>query len=369
MKSVTIPLKLEFNRPFVELEFRREDGGLRKAWAWIDTGGGSFLLTEALSRDLGLELEDKIVEDDGQQLAKTSPPEPYISDQILDLSEARIFTLLGETRIQQGFPAEAFIPAHVLMRYHVVFDYPAHSLTLALANSLQPRGVAIPASIQPETGFPRVELEIAGRSYGFLLDTGAAYTMISEALLEGIETAQGAVGYANMSGSPYEVEAKLARLDVQFGGFSLRRIGVVSRKIGVFERWMSPMMTAPIVGALAGNVLKAFRLEIDYANQTVYLEQSGHLDTNDLDSVGLTLRPENYGRYTVIGVSNRSATQTREQIHPGDGLLKVDDREVGGSSFAEAVDNLRGRPGTLTRLALARGGQELTVCVPVVQIL
>jgi hypothetical protein len=35
---------------------------------------------------------------------------------------------------------------------------------------------------------------------------------------------------------------------------------------------MSRMMTAPIVGSLAGNVLKHFRLELDYPNQTLYLE-------------------------------------------------------------------------------------------------
>jgi len=34
---------------------------------------------------------------------------------------------------------------------------------------------------------------------------------------------------------------------------------------------MSGMMSAPIVGSLAGNVLERFRVELDYPNQTLYL--------------------------------------------------------------------------------------------------
>ena len=34
---------------------------------------------------------------------------------------------------------------------------------------------------------------------------------------------------------------------------------------------MSKMTAAPIVGALASNVLKRYRVELDYANQTLYV--------------------------------------------------------------------------------------------------
>jgi hypothetical protein len=56
-----------------------------------------------------------------------------------------------------------------------------------------------------------------------------------------------------------------------WGEHPLRDFGVVSQKAGVFEEWMSSMMTAPIVGALAGNVVKQFRVELDYPNQKLYL--------------------------------------------------------------------------------------------------
>lgn len=61
----------------------------------------------------------------------------------------------------------------------------------------------------------------------------------------------------------------------RWGGHPLADLGVVSQREGTFERYMSPMMTAPIVGSLAGNVLKRFRVELDYANETLYLRGAG----------------------------------------------------------------------------------------------
>ena len=47
----------------------------------------------------------------------------------------------------------------------------------------------------------------------------------------------------------------------------LNEFGVVSQRQGTFERYMSSMITAPIVGSLAGNVLKRFRGELDHPNE------------------------------------------------------------------------------------------------------
>lgn len=59
----------------------------------------------------------------------------------------------------------------------------------------------------------------------------------------------------------------------RWGAHEIREFGVVSQQEGVFERGMSRMMTDPIVGALGGNVLKHFRIELDYAKQVLYLSR------------------------------------------------------------------------------------------------
>ena len=59
----------------------------------------------------------------------------------------------------------------------------------------------------------------------------------------------------------------------RWGTHPLTELGVVSQREGTFERYMSSMMAAPIVGSLAGNVLKGFRVELDYANEKLYLSK------------------------------------------------------------------------------------------------
>lgn len=38
--------------------------------------------------------------------------------------------------------------------------------------------------VSKKSGYPRTEVEVDGRKYGFLLDTGASFTMVSEVLLK-----------------------------------------------------------------------------------------------------------------------------------------------------------------------------------------
>jgi hypothetical protein len=57
----------------------------------------------------------------------------------------------------------------------------------------------------------------------------------------------------------------------KWGTNEIAELGVTSQGEGTFEKWMSGMMTAPITGSLAGNVLKRFRVDLDYPNEKLYL--------------------------------------------------------------------------------------------------
>src|SRR5262249_50445924 len=111
---------------------------------------------------------------------------------------------------------------------------------------------------------------------GMLIDTGASFTMVSEALLKSWgrdhpdwERHQGAFGEAaTLGGTTLET---MILPGGQWGTNKLSEFGVTSQREGTFERYMSSMMAAPIVGSLAGNVLKRFRLELDYANAKLYI--------------------------------------------------------------------------------------------------
>ena len=132
--------------------------------------------------------------------------------------------------------------------------------------------------VSKQMGFPRTELEVNGVKYGFLLDTGASFTMVSEVLLKSWgkdhpdwKRSAGAVGdAATLGGQTLETMFVPA---AKWGTQELKELGVTSQHEGTFEKWMSGMMTAPIEGSLAGNVLKQFRVELDYPNEKLYLSK------------------------------------------------------------------------------------------------
>lgn len=280
--SVTVPLEVEGNRAFVDLTFVTADGSTRTGRFWIDTGGGGFLLTEALARKLGLEWGEPIQEEGRAYARVLEAPRPFVGELALEIVEGRTLVVLdSENLLPETAPghADGLIPGHVLARYHVVFDYPARQFTLARPGALEPRGEPLPMPVSEATGFPRTELVIDGETYGLLLDTGASFTMVSEAVLKAWgerhpEWArfEGAHGDAiTLGGQTLET---MFVPGARWGEYRVGEFGVVSQQEGVFEGWMSRMMTEPIVGALGGNVLKHFRIELDYANEVLYLSRS-----------------------------------------------------------------------------------------------
>jgi predicted aspartyl protease len=376
-QSVTVPLFIENNRPHIDLEFTRPDGSVRRARFILDTGGGGFLMADSLAHDIGLKPSGQELKAEGKRIAPTSPPPVKVGGMPLNLEKAQALILLGQNCVLDGDPAEGMFPGHVLRRYHVVFDYPAGRFTLAQPGTAKPRGVRLAAPIGTRSGFPRIELKIGDETHGFLLDTGATYTMISQELLEhwsnlhpNWKRITGAVGAANMMGGSMETKALMMRLPkLNWGPFQVESVGAVSRPKGVFETYMSRMTRAPVVGALGGNVLRAFRIEIDYAAGDAYVEMTGAIDAHDLDTVGLTLEPNAGGDFVVVNISQTSDGELLNSVRRGDKLLKVDRLEVRGASLAAVMAALRGKPGETRQLTLERDGKPFTVKTAVTRML
>ena len=108
-------------------------------------------------------------------------------------------------------------------------------------------------------------------------------------------------------------------------------------------------------------MLKRFRLEVDWPNRMTYWEAGPARDDHDLDIVGLTLRPELDGGFTVAGVATRDGRATVEGVEAGDRLVRVGSLEATGARMGEVEDALRGSPGDMRTLVLDREGRSVTV--------
>jgi C-terminal processing protease CtpA/Prc len=115
-----------------------------------------------------------------------------------------------------------------------------------------------------------------------------------------------------------------------------------------------------VTGWLGGNVLKNFRLTIDYPDQTIYWLQQTEPDPHDLDQVGLTLKFEQ-GNYLVAGVATKNGKPTVDDVQPGDRLVRIDTLETKGAPWGAIYDAMHGSPGEVRTLTLDRAADQITV--------
>jgi hypothetical protein len=361
-----VPFTLDHNRMIVEVELRRPDGTLRQAKAWVDTGSENLSVSEALARELGLQVPT--FQRPGS--AATSPsPAPGILVGGLPLQTAGLTVqVMAGTVVRAGVPADLNLPAKALRGLHVVFDYSARRLTLAPPGALKPRGTPLPCQVHPVTGLFQIVASVEGAPLNLAVDNGAAGTWISEAQVQAWKrrhprwpSAGGAAGSANFFGFPFESAGTLLRLpEMTLGPFRVKGVGLLGLSPGVVD-WYSQKTAAPVQGFIGANVLKGFRLEVDFPGQMTYWTPAERVDPECFSMVGLTLRPMADGILVVAGVVTTKGRPSVEGVKSGDSLTRVGSLEVAGVPMGAVIEALRGRPGETRNLVLERQGRTLIV--------
>jgi hypothetical protein len=377
--SVTVPVVLDHNRMLVDAEIQRTDGSWREARLWIDTGNPSFYISEPLARDLGIDLSAA-----SGNIEVPPPAGIRIGGMPLDFHGVRSLVMFQPHWLFSATHNDANLPSTVLARYQVVLDYPSKQLTIAEPGSLEPRGARIPASVNPRTGIVQIDAVIDGDSLSLALDNGASYSFVDSVVAERARERHptcprisGAVGCANMWGwwPPGEQTLPVMRLpEILCGPVRLEGVGAVgvpSVAPGgpALGAWYSRKTARPVQGFLGPNAFKAYRVRIDYAGSAVYLEKGAAPVPPDMDLVGLTLRPEADGSYTIIGVAVKDGKSVLEGVEPGGKLLQVGDLKAPGATMGTVVDALRGNPGDVRTLLLERNGKQLTIDATVMRLL
>jgi hypothetical protein len=267
-----------------------------------------------------------------------------------------------------GIPAEANLPATVFRHDHVVFDYPGRRLIVARPGVLEPKGAAIPCRINAETGLFMVMAAIDGEPVQLGVDNGSAGTWVSDALTKTWKArhpdwpqATGAAGSTNFFGFPFEAEGVLMRLpEMKLGDLTVRDTGLLGLDRSMFD-WYSKKSAGPVLGFIGANVLRSFRLEVDFPNKRTYWEAGPSTETGDLDIVGLTLRPGMDGGFAVSAVVRREGDPVVEGVQAGDKLVRVDGLDVSSATMGAVVDALRGAPGSIRTVVLERDGKRITI--------
>ena len=372
---VTVPMSVEGNVPIVTLHFKRPNGGTRTARFLFDSGGGAIILDERLASDLGLRTEGPELSDDGQSYRAVKVPAARVGGMPLDLSGSKAFVHLGTASFTNRDKVEGMLPGKALEHYQVILDYPKQLWSIGNPGTLARRGERLSAPYLASSGHPRIEVSIGGATFGLLLDTGAEVTLFREDLLRGWSRehpdwprGSGAVGPANMGGGADDGHLLLLRIPAfQVGSFTVAQVAVVSRPDQTYSA-TSYETPAAIVGALGGNVLSQFRIEIDYPEQLLFLEPSGKIPANDFDTVGLMLDTNGAGELVVRAVSSSASSITHQNVLAGDVILQIGNASKAPYTLTKAARALSGTVGERKQLRILRNGEPMTVTVTVARI-
>ena len=367
----TVPARIDNDRMFVTLTFRRPDGSPRLALAWVNMGMGGLSLAPALRDELG----------------RDRPVSFSIGSMPVTVDAAAVLPASAEDFAQQlgPMPVEAILPAGVLRQFRVTLDYAGQTLTLAEPSDASAPGVPVSVRMNNGTGLISADAEVDGRRYPVVIDAGAGYSwwrggVVREWLAAHPDwlRAEGAPGRSNqaMVDQAFERDATVLRVpamalgplqlrDVGILGSGPARGGVVGLLIGrlFWDAWEKGA-PGPVAGWLGGNVLSRYRLTIDYRNRVTYWEQVVPPRTDELDAVGLSVVHTPDG-YRVGGLVRRDGIAPVAGVRPGDRLVAVDGRDAASMPRGTLLEALHGKPGDHRQITLDRDGRRIEADLPV----
>ena len=374
--SVAIPMTIDHNRVVINVEVPLPDGSTQRVRAWVDNGNPDLNLSRRLATQLQL-----AVSCNDNDCFSPPPTEIIVGGMkipLIGIKQAKIplKPVNAASVLAPGMNAEINIPSTVLRHYDVLFDCPGHKFSIGAPGTIHFRGESAKAQINADNALIQLPSQIERKKYNLALDLGASISFFSEDLFDKLAAAHpdwpqmsGAVGSANMWGLADEPKWKVMRVDrVQYGPLFLANIVVVDFPKARMD-FFAKRAGVPTAGLIGSNALLNYRIGLDYAHSTVYFEFGRMFNFPDFDVIGLTLRPENDGRFTILGVADfegkPSVTPAPDGIQPGDHLLAVDGIPVQGSTLGQVWNMLGGTPGQERNLTIERAGREFTIAATV----
>jgi hypothetical protein len=371
-KSVTVPITLDHSRVVIDVDLSLPDGSTNRIRGWVDNGGPDLYLSRRLATQLGLNITC------GEHECSAPPPREIVIGgvkiSLAAVKEAKIplKPVAAAAVLFAGVSAEINIPSTVLRNYDVLINFPGHELTLAPPGTLKFNGVKAKVIVNPENGLVQVPSQIENKKYNLALDAGSSISFLAEELFDKLASGHpdwphmtGAVGPANIWGLDDEPTWKLMRLDrLQYGPLFLTNVAVVEfpkDRQDFFEKRAG----IPTAGLLGADLLANYRVGLDYVHSTVYFEIGRLFNFPEFDVIGLILRPEDDGGFTILGMADYDGKPTVPEAQAGDHLIAIDGIPVSGSTLGQVWLMLGGVPGKERRLTVERIGKQFTIAARV----
>jgi hypothetical protein len=259
-----------------------------------------------------------------------------------------------------------------MRNYDVLINFPDHEFTIGPPGSVKFKGIKAKAIVNAESGLVQFPSVIENKKYNLALDLGSSISFLPGELFVKLAAAHadwphmtGAIGPANLWGLQDEPKWKLMRLDrVQYGPLFLT--GVVAVDLAQASSPFFEKSGGTATGGLLGSeALMNYRIGIDYAHSSVYFDIGRTFNFPDFDVIGLILRPEDDGRFTILSITDYDGKPSVPEVQAGDQLIAVDGIPVHGYTLGQVLLMLGGEPGKERSLTVERAGKQFIVAAKV----
>lgn len=371
-KFVTVPASIDHNRVVIDADILLPSNSWQSIHAWVDNGNPDLYLSRRMATLLGLTVTC------GDQECSAPPPKQIaIGGMLISLAGLKVAKIPlrpvnAASVLAPGMNAEINLPASVLRHYDVLIDFPGHKFSIGLPGTIQFHGSSGKVLVNAENGLIQVPSKIENKKYNLALDVGSSVSFLSEEVFDSLQAAHpdwphitGAVGSANMWGADAETKWKIMRIDrIQYGPLFLTDVALVALPKTV-QDFFQKRAGVPTAGLLGSNIFLNYRVGLDYAHATVYFDIGKTSEFPEFDVVGLVLRPDTDGGYTIIGVADFEGKPSVEGVQAGDHLEAVNGIPVHAVTMGQVWGMLGGMPGQERRLTIERGGKQFTVAAKV----
>lgn len=365
-------MTIDHNRVVIDMDLTLPDGATKRVRGWVDNGNPDLYLSRRVATLMGLNVSC------GEHECSAPPPPAItvggVKISLAAVKEAKIplKPVNSASVMAPGMSAEINLPSAVLRNYDVFFDFPDRQFTIAPSGTLKFNGVKAKVMVNSENGLIQIPSRIENKKYNLALDLGSSISLLGPELFDNLAAAHpawphmtGAVGPANMWGLDTEPKWKLMRVDrIEYGPLFLTDVAAAAFPkdwMDFFEK-RAGIATA---GLLSASALMNYRMGLDYAHSTVYFDIGRLFNFPDFDVIGLILRPEDDGHFTILGVADFNGKPSIGGIQAGDTLVAVDSIPVAGSTMGQVWSMLGGEPGKERRLTVERSGKQFTVAATV----
>jgi hypothetical protein len=304
----------------------------------LDTGGDQNALNASLCDDLEVKHKVEInLSAAGTGEDKTAV---YFTKTIpLDLVgiplRTNIFVPLKKLEAGIGRTIDGILGSEIFHRCVVEIDYQTQTIKLHPANTYtaSPQGVIIPISLVRRRPFVRAQIKFPGREAiegKFIIDTGdsSGLSLHSRFVQKHALLSQVSNGIPHFtSGIAGEAKEILGRAEHFLLGEK-----VIERPVVAFSQAeKGSTADASYDGAIGGEILRRFKLTLDYSRGQMILEPNGNLAAPfevDMSGMDLVAQGKAFATIQVLRVyENTPASQAG--LRPGDILLEINGTAAG----------------------------------------